>query len=166
MEIEKKKIIRIILIVVLILIMLLLWFGLIKGKVFSKYKSEINATSVSQVAKPVFIVTGDRDIKINGIEDTIYKFDVKNYDNNGKSDVDLKYTIQIINNSQADLDFILTNNGNIINLINNKTEQISLSSDNSQKDEYELQIKYNNNPAITSDIDGNVQIKVEAIQAE
>lgn len=166
MEIKKKKIIRIVLIVVLILIMLLLWFGLLKGKGFSKYNSKINSTSVSQVAKPVFIVSGDSNIKIDGIEDTIYKFNVKNYDNNGKSDVDLKYTIQIVNNSQADLEFILKNNGNSVNLTNNKTDPISLSSANTQKDEYELQIKYNNNPAITSDIDGNVQIKVEAVQAE
>lgn len=166
MEIKKKKIIKIVLIVVLIIIMLLLWFGFMRGKGFGKYNSKVNSNSVSQVAKPVFIVSGDSNIKIDGIEDTIYKFDVKNYDNNGKSDVDLNYTIQIINNSQADLDFVLTNNGNNVNLTNNKTDLISLSSANTQKDEYELQIKYNNNPAITSDIDGNVQIKVEAVQAE
>ena len=144
--------------------MLLLWLGFMRSKGFSIYRKAINSSGVSEVSKPVFVVEGNSNIKIDGIEDTTYKFSVKNYDNTGISNTNLKYFIQIVNNSQADLDFILTNNGKQVNLNNNKTGLISLSSLKKQSDEYELQIKYNNNPAVESNIEGNVQIKVEAIQ--
>ena len=166
MEIKKKKIIRLIFIIILVIVLLLLWVFFIRGKSFARYKSEITSNSVSQIAKPILNVDGASNIKIDGIEDTIYKFSVKNYNGTGKSDVDLQYYIEIVNNSQADLEFTLKNKGNVVELNNNKTNLITLSSESEQTDEYELKIKYNNNPAITSDIDGNVQIKIEAIQAE
>ena len=165
MEVKKKKVLRFVLIVILIIIMLLLWLGFMKGKSFSKYRKEVDSNGVSEIAKPVFQVSGDRNIKIDGIEDTIYKFNVKNYDNTGRSETDLKYTIEIVNNSEADLNFILTKDGNSITLNNNKTSEMTLLSSGTQNDEYELKIEYNNNPAIVSDIEGNVQIKVEAVQS-
>lgn len=166
MDIKKKKIIKAILVIILIIIMLLLFMLWFRGKSLSKYKRNVNSTAVTEVAKPVFVVNGASDIKIDGIEDTVYKFNVKNFDSTGRSETALKYFIEIVNNSQAELNFILTNNGKPVTMTNNKTGLFSLSSLTNQTDEYELRIEYNNNPAIATDIDGNVQIKVEAVQAE
>ena len=165
MDITKKKILKIILIVILIIIILLLSWLFLGGKTFSKYKKDINASSSTEIAKPILNVEGASDIKIDGIEDTIYNFSVKNYNGLDVSEVDMNYYIEIVNNSKADLEFILTKNGQPINLNNNKTDLISSSSLNRQSDDYQLKIKDHNNPAIVEDIDGNVQVRVEAVQA-
>ncbi len=165
MDITKKKILKIILIVILIIIILLLSWLFLGGRTFSKYKKNINASSLTEIAKPILNVEGDRKIKIDGIEDTLYNFSVKNYDGSDISEVDMNYFIEIVNNSKADLEFILTKNGKDINLTNNKTDLISSSGLERQTDEYQLKIKYHNNPAIVEDIDGSVQVKVEAVQA-
>lgn len=165
MDITKKKILKIILIVILIIIILLLSWILLGGRTFSKYKKNINASSLTEIAKPILNVEGDREIKIDGIEDTLYNFSVKNYDGSDISEVDMNYFIEIVNNSKADLEFILTKNGKDIKLTNNKTDLISSSGLERQTDEYQLKIKYHNNPAIVEDIDGSVQVKVEAVQA-
>ena len=78
----------------------------------------------------------------------------------------MQYYIEIVNNSRADLEFILTKNGQSISLNSNKTNLISLSSNRKQDDNYELRIKYHSDGAIIGDIEGNVQIKVEAAQKE
>lgn len=165
MDITKKKILKIVLIILLIIIILLLCWLFLGGRSFSKYKKDINASSLTEIAKPILNVEGENDIKIDGIEDTIYNFSVKNYNGSNISEVDMNYYIEIVNTSKADLDFVLLKNGQQINLKNNKTDLISSSSINRQSDDYQLQIKYNNNPAIVEDIEGSVQIRVEAIQA-
>lgn len=165
MDITKKKILKIILIVILIIIILLLSWLFLGGRTFSKYKKNINASSLTEIAKPILNVEGDRKIKIDGIEDTLYNFSVKNYDGSDISEVDMNYFIEIVNDSKADLEFILTKNGKDIKLTNNKTDLISSSGLERQTDEYQLKIKYHNNPAIVEDIDGSVQVKVEAVQA-
>ena len=165
MKIKTKKAINLILVIVLIIIVLLL-FILFLGKTFSKYKSSITSNGIAEIAKPIFIVEGTENIKIDGIEDTIYSFDVKNYDGLDISDVEMKYTIEIINSSKANLDFELLKNGEELSLNNNKTEEITINGITRTTDKYELKIIYNDNPAIVEDISGNVQIKVEAIQQE
>ncbi|MFG6318370.1 MAG: hypothetical protein K1W33_00675 [Clostridia bacterium] len=165
MDITKKKILKTALIILLIIIILLLCSLFLGGRSFSKYKKNFNVSSSTEIAKPILNVEGDSNIKIDGIEDTIYDFSVKNYNGSNVSEVDMNYYIEIVNTSKADLDFILTKNGKTVSLKNNKTDLISLVSTIKQTDDYQLQIKYNNNPAILTDIDGSVQIKVEAIQS-
>ena len=74
MDVNKKKVVKIILMVVLLILMLLLWWKFWGGKSFSKYKGDVSANSVTEVAKPVFSVQGADDILIDGIEDTTYNF--------------------------------------------------------------------------------------------
>lgn len=166
MDITKKKILKAILIIILIIIILLLYGLFLGGKSFSKYRKNMNSNSLTDVAKPIFNVDGASNILIDGIEDTVYSFSVKNYDNTGISDTEMQYYIEIVNNSRADLEFILTKNGQSISLNSNKTNLISLSSNRKQDDNYELRIKYHSDGAIIGDIEGNVQIKVEAAQKE
>lgn len=166
MDITKKKILKAILVIILIVIILLLYWLFLGGRSFSKYRKNVNGNSATQVAEPVFQVDGASNILIDGIEDTIYNFSVKNYDETGISNTKMQYYVQIVNNSKANLEFILTKNGQAISLNSNKTNLISLSSNQKQDDNYELRIKYHNDDAIIGDIDGNVQIKVEAVQAD
>ena len=121
MDITKKKIIKAILIILLIIIILLLNWLFLGGRSFSKYKKNFGSNSLTEIAEPVFTVDGASNIQIDGIDDTVYDFSVKNYDNFNTSEVDLDYTIQIVNNSGADLEFILTKDGKSISLSNNKT---------------------------------------------
>lgn len=165
MKVKTKKAINIILVIALIIIVILLLI-LFCGKTFSKFKKSINSNGIAEIAKPIFIVDGTENIKIDGIEDTIYNFNIKNYDGFEISDVEMNYTIEIVNDSEADLEFELTKNGEMQTLTNNKTEEMTINGITRTTDSYELKIKYNDNPAIVEDISGNVQIKVEAIQQE
>lgn len=165
MKVKTKKAINIILVIALIIIVILLLI-LFCGKTFSKFKKSINSNGIAEIAKPIFIVDGTENIKIDGIEDTIYNFNIKNYDGFEISDVEMNYTIEIVNDSEANLEFELTKNGEMQTLTNNKTEEMTINGITRTTDSYELKIKYNDNPAIVEDITGNVQIKVEAIQQE
>ena len=153
-------------IIVLMIILLLFLFLFFSGKSFSKYKNDITSRSMLSLKKPIFVVNGADDIKIDGIQDATYKYSVSNYKDNEVSEADLDYYINIENNSKADLEFELTKDNEKIELNNNQSNLISLSSFNKQEDEYLLKVKYNNNPAIEENIAGNIQIKVEAVQAQ
>lgn len=164
MKLKNKRAIHIILVILIIL--LILFFILFLGKAFSKYKKDVNSNAVAEVATPIFVVDGTENIKIDGIEDTLYKFSVKNYKGTDISEVDMNYNVQIVNNSDANLEFELIKNGEKIVLTNNTTELMNLKGISRNADEFELKIIYNDNPAVVEDITGNVQIKVEASQTE
>ena len=164
MSVNKKKVIKILLVIILIIIILLFGLLFLKRKTYSKYNKNVKANSSIEVAEPIFIVDGANDIKIDGIEDTTYDFSVKNFNLIKNSDVELNYYIQFENNSNADLEFILTKDNEEVILKNNKTDLMYLTNLFNQEDKYSLKIKYTNNPGIVTDIDGNVQIKVEALQ--
>ena len=164
MKIRNKKILNVILIILLILILFLL--GILGGKTYSKYKRTVESNGIAEIAKPVFIVDNDNEIKIDGNEDTTYTFSVKNFDSVNISDVEMKYTVEILNNSKANLEFELKRNGEIQKLTNNKTETLIINGITRSTDNFELKIKYNDNPAIVEDITGNIQVKIEAVQQE
>lgn len=162
MSVKKKKIIKLILMLILIMIIGLFW----GGRTFAKYTKHVKSSAVSEIAKPIFVIDGAKNIKIDGIQDTVYEFCVKNYNDEEINEVEMNYYIEIVNDSKADLEFVLIKNGQLINLENNKSNFILLKRDQRQKDDYQLQIKYTNNSNTVSDIKGNIQIKVEAIQVE
>lgn len=137
---------------------------IIAGISYAKYKQGLTGNGEVSVAKPILILDSTNDVKIDGMKDEKYKFSVKNYTQTQVNEVNLKYFIQIINHSDADLEFTLYKDGEIVDLIENQTEGILLCNLTKQEDEYELKIKYNNDICIKSDIYGSVQIKVEAIQ--
>ncbi len=166
MSIKKKRVVKILFTIVVLVILLLLCWILSGGKSFAKYKSETTAAHLAEIAKPVFVVDGAENIQINGMEDTVYDFQIKNYDETSVNSVNLKYDIEIVNYSEADLEFELSKNGKMVNLTENKTTLNPLKAEDKQMDSYQLKIKYHNNPAVTSDIQGNVQIKTQAIQDE
>ncbi len=166
MKVENKKVLNICLVVILVVLIILLVLMFLFGRTLSKYSRNIASNSVADIAKPIFVVDGEQNIKIDGIQDTEYTFSVKNHKLQEISDVDMDYTIEIINSSKANLKFELLKNGTKINLNNNKTETLNLKGIQRHTDEYKLIVNYENDPAIIEDITGNVQIKVEAVQSE
>ena len=124
MKLKNKKAIHLFLVILLIL--LILFFMLFLGKAFSKYKKGVNSNAIAEVATPIFVVDGTENIKIDGIEDTLYKFSVKNYKGTDISEVDMNYNVQIVNNSDANLEFELIKNGEKIVLTNNTTELMNV----------------------------------------
>lgn len=167
MKVKTKKTINIVLIVILVILILLLLFLLFSKLSYAKFKNKVDGTGIAEIAKPVLVVDGAENIKIDGIQDTTYNFSVKNYKGTDVSATDLDYSIEIINDSEADLEFELIKNGTEhINLVKNKTENMNLKGITRSTDNYELKIKYNNNVAQTENITGNVQVKVVAVQTE
>lgn len=165
MDIKKKRIKTIVTILIFIILLLLFWI-VIGGRSFAKYKNEIHSSHTAEIAKTVFIVDGAQNIQIDGKEDTIYAFEIKNFDETGVNQVGLNYDIAIVNHSEADLEFELMKNGELIELNEDTTNLFYLGSYERQIDKYELKIKYHHQPTIISDIEGNVQIKAQATQAQ
>lgn len=167
MKVKTKKTINIVLVVILVILILLLLFLLFAKLSYSKFRNNVSSSGIAEIAQPVLVVDGAEKIKIDGIQDTTYNFSVKNYNSTNISETDLEYSIEIVNDSKADLEFELIKNSNEkIKLNNNKTEFMNLKGITRSTDNYELRIKYKNNVAITEDITGNVQVKVVAVQSE
>lgn len=165
MTVKSKKMITTIFTIVAILITILLFWLTIGGESLAKLKNEASDTKKSaEIAESVFRVDGDQMIKIDGKEETVYHFSVKNYDETKMSEVDLNYDIEILNASSSDLEFELSQNGKPVNLDQNKTDLFCLSPFEKQKHDYILRIIYQNQPANFEEIEGSVQIKTQAIQ--
>ncbi len=166
MKVENKKILNICLVVILVALLILLLLMFMFGRTLSKYNRSVSSNSTADIAKPVFVVDGEQNIKIDGIQDTEYDFSIKNYNFQEISDVDMDYTIEIVNSSKANLSFELIRNGTKVSLDNNKTDTFNLKGIQRHTDDYKLIVKYENDATILEDITGNVQIKVEAVQSE
>lgn len=139
---------------------------IIAGISYAKYKQKLTGNGKVLVAKPILILDATNDIKIDGMKDAIYKFSVKNYTDTQMNETNLNYFIQLINHSDADLEFTLYKNDEKIALNQNQTEGIFLSNLSKQEDKFKLEIKYKDDANCKSDIQGDVQIKVEAIQED
>ena len=103
------------------------------AKFINSNKTSINA----KIAKPIFIVNGDKEIlieKYGSVND--YNFSVKNYnDNNNTSEVSLNYKIEIIANEN--IKYQLFCNDNLVNVNNIFT----LPHSNPKEDNYTLKIE-------------------------
>lgn len=121
---------------------------------FAKYvdskKSSINA----KIAKPIFIVDGDKEIlieKYGSVND--YNFSVKNYDvNNHISEVSLNYKVEIV--CEENIKYQLFCNSNLVDINNTFT----LPHSNPKEDKYRLKIE------APEDYKGSIKINVYAYQ--
>lgn len=151
------------LIVITAIVLTLFFTGYSIGKGLSDTVIKTNA----EVAKPILIVENGKDINISGKENKgIYDFKVKNYDSNEiTTQVDLKYTVEIISDTDASIIFKLYKNNKEIILQSNKTQEMLLSKNKKQEDVYKLEIVYDKTKTDSiSDIIENVQIKVHSEQ--
>ena len=129
---EDKKYPKSLTIVLIIFLVLLLLFG---G--YSMAKSV-------EVAEPILVVDNNPAIDVTASKNVgRYSFKVKNFNEKGKiTESDLKYNIEILSNVDDSIIIELYNNGNKINLNNNKTEYFTISKDKKVEREYTIKITY------------------------
>lgn len=134
----------------------------------AKYTSIINGSGGAEIAKPIFIVKGEKEKSVEvyqGMKEVDYLFEVSNYTVDETSDLDFEYMIIIegIDNSFPATYTLYSETGEEIKLVNNRTEHFIQNGNAKQKDKYILKVKWKEieeNLASTSDI----KIKVEAVE--
>lgn len=161
-----NKISKIVIIALLIILFFIMLF-LFTGKSFSNFFSKITGNSTTQTAKPVFVLENSEKKYLNDEHTEIdYYFTVKNFDNNNnRSQTDLLYTIEITPQLNSSIILTLYKDNKIINLKNQKTENIQLVNSNNETHSYRLNVKYDRDRTnSTTDIKQNIFIKASAIQ--
>lgn len=150
---------------VLVSIMVLLLF--FSGYSLGKEHSSINVNTNAKIAEPILIVENSPEIAVDGKNPKKqYDFKVKNYKEDGETNqIDLQYNIEIITTKEETISFKLYKDDQEIPLENNKTENMKLGKENTQEDNYKLEIIYEQNKSnSTKDIIQDVQIKVHSEQ--
>ena len=161
---NRKKEITIVVTVFLVILLFLTGYSL--GKSFSK----IDINGNTQIAKPIIEVENASTLEINNENNQgIYEFKVRNYNFNGeKTDVDLEYYIEILNDLDNEaIKINLYKNNEEIQINKNKTEKFSLSKDKTQEDIYKVEVIYDKTRnQDMKDIIGLIQIKVHSEQKQ
>ena len=153
------------LIIVTIIVILLFFTGYSIGKGMTNVK--VNTTT--QIAKPIIIVENNPTIDITTIKNTgYYDFKVKNYnEENQVNQIELKYRIEIISKYDETISFKMYKNNQEIPLLNNKTQEIQLTKNQKEEQNYRLEIIYDKTKSTsTEEIIQDVQIKVHSEQNE
>ncbi len=153
------------LIIVTIIVILLFFTGYSIGKGMTNVK--VNTTT--QIAKPIMIVENNPTIDITTIKNTgYYDFKVKNYnEENQVNQIELKYWIEIISKYDETISFKMYKNNQEIPLLNNKTQEIQLTKNQKEEQDYRLEIIYDKTKSTsTEEIIQDVQIKVHSEQNE
>lgn len=133
----------------------------------SAFISQIMGKSTTEIANQIFIME-ESDKKFLNDENTEvdYYFTIKNFNKDGeRSQVDLKYIIEILPTLDKSIILTLYKNEEIITLKNQKTEYIEMKQDSDKIDQYRLNVKYDRDKSdSTVDIKQNIYIKANAIQ--
>ena len=162
-EVKKEKKFKIITILLLIFFVILL---LLSGYTFAKSIEGTIINSNALLAEPILVVENNPSVDITATKNTgTYIFKVKTYKEQKKSDVDLKFFIQVISDVDKSIELKLYENGKQIDFNNNKTNYIKISKDNKKENEYRLEITYNKDKLVSvSDIIQQIQIKIHTEQ--
>lgn len=150
--------------VLIIFIIILLLFC---GYSMAKSIEEFIIKGKAEIAEPILVVESNPSIDITASNNSgIYTFKVKNYDNQNKvTQVDLKYYIEILSNLDDSINIELYQDQNKINLENNKTEYLQISSKQKEEREYKMKVTYDKNKSkMTNDIMEKIQVRVHTEQ--
>lgn len=154
-------------IIILFIVILLLFTGYSIGKSFN----QIAIKSKAQIAEPIIEVISNPKVDITNSEsEGTYTFYVRNYNKEQKvSETKIQYIISIEDSIEEQLKDTITyelyQNGQKIELQNQKTEKMQLSNESRQQKEYQLKIKYNKEASsYMQDILEKIQIKVHSEQ--
>ncbi len=137
------------------------------GKSLGKEKSNFYINNNSEIAQLICVVDNSPTINITSIKNTgRYNFKVKNYNAQGEiSQVDFTYNVKIVSNMDKTITLKLYKNGQEINTKDNKTENIVLTKNEKQEDNYELEIIYDKTKSDSiGDIIQDIQLEVCAEQ--
>lgn len=153
------------LILVSIMVLTLFFAGNSLGKGYSSTRIEAN----SKIAKPILVVENSPVIEMSGkSQKEYYNFKVKNYKENGEvTQIDLKYSIEILSQIEEAIFFKLYKDKEEILLQNKKTANMKLEKEKPKEDCYQLEIIYDKTKNHCSDnIFQEIQIKVHGEQVE
>ena len=163
---KKDKKIKYITLLIIIFMVILLFLCSIS---LAKNIEGVIINSGTQVAEPILIIENNPSIDITATKNHgIYSFKVKNYDNQNKiSDVDMKYYIQILSNTDESIEFKLYQDNKQINLKDNKTDYIKMSKEEMISREYKIEITYDKNKNISvNDIIQKIQVMIHSEQGK
>lgn len=122
---------------------------------FAKYFNSSKASVKTQIAKPIFIVDGDKEILIEQYgTNNNYNFTVRNHNENGISDVSFNYKIEII--ADKTIKTQLFRDDNLLDI----NETFTLSHSTPVEHKYLLKIE------APEDYNGKVKVNVVAYQME
>ncbi len=157
---------RLLTIIFIIFIIILLLFC---GYSMAKSIEEFIIKGKAEIAEPILIVESNPSIDVTALNKTgIYTFKIKNYNEHDKlTQVNLKYYIEILSNTDNSINIELFQNENKISLDNKKTEYIEISKDKKEEREYTVKITYDKNKSNTiNDIMEKIQVKVHTEQVK
>ena len=135
-------------------------------KVYAKYIQYVEVKSSTEIAKPVFIVEGTEQSKINSINNIgYYEFYVRNYNETEISDIGFNYIIEVVSKQDKSITFELYKEDENIVLEDLKTEKMYIGANEKLEQKYKLKVIYNKDlNEIGKDILQEVQIKVHSEQ--
>mgnify|MGYP004497759279 CR=1 FL=1 len=150
--------------ILIIFIIIILMFS---GYSMAKIIDEVIIKGKAQIAEPILVIENNPSIDITEAKNYgEYIFKVKNYNEENKiSEVDLKYYIEVLSNSEESINVELYQNENKIELIDNKTEYIQISKENKEEREYKIKITYDKEKTNSlNDIMEKIQVRVHTEQ--
>lgn len=126
------------------MILVFIIFFLSAHIVYGKYVSIDKINMKFRIATPIFIVDG-KDITYINEKNNVgyYEFSVKNFNETNVSEIGFLYTIEIISNTNEEIQFELYNNEEqLIELQNLKTQEFFNPANQKKEDNYKLKIIY------------------------
>lgn len=152
-------------------IIVIILLGILVGISFSKYQEKMTAKGFAEIAKPVLEVRRQQSFEITALKPkAVYCFDVRNYKEkeNNKieiNEIEMEYYIEIISNTEEEIQFNLYQGEKRIPLNNRKTEKIRLSKEEQQSHSYRLEVTYDKEKSTKEEnINAEVEIKIHSIQ--
>lgn len=154
-----------------IIVLTIIFMLFLTGYSLGKNSGQLFLNGNTEIANPIIEVESNPKINITDEnQQGIYKFLVRNYNNEGKiTDVKMKYVINIedtIDEKLKDtIKYELYKNGNKIVLNKNSTEKMEMPNNEQQEDIYELKIFYDKTASsFMKDIVEKIQIKIHSEQ--
>ena len=154
-----------------IIVLTIIFMLFLTGYSLGKNSGQLFLNGNTEIANPIIEVESNPKINITDEnQQGIYKFLVRNYNNEGKiTDVKMKYVINIedtIDEKLKDtIKYELYKNGNKIVLNKNCTEKMEMPNNKQQEDIYELKIFYDKvASSFMKDIVEKIQIKIHSEQ--
>lgn len=154
-----------------IIVLTIIFMLFLTGYSLGKNSGQLFFSGNTEIANPIIEVESNPKINITDEnQQGIYKFLVRNYNNEGKiTDVKMKYVINIedtIDEKLKDtIKYELYKNGNKIVLNKNSTEKMEMPNNKQQEDIYELKIFYDKvASSFMKDIVEKIQIKIHSEQ--
>ena len=153
--------------IIIICIILVIGITFFSGVSVGKAVYNANMKNNTQIAKPILEVEKGSEIIIT--EDNKkgeYAFIVKNYNQTEEiSQVDLIYWIEILENNLKDsIQYQLYKDNELLELKENKTEEMKFHKDIKEEQKYTLKVTYDDTKNTIEDIMQDIQIKVHSEQ--